>query len=117
MLTIKKVLEENHESVIKRLTFALGENGFKPVAEVGVSDIIKSKLGKEFDFYKIFYICNPADFYEMSGEFYDVGSFAPCPVIVYEKEGKTTVAINVCDEIVALLEKPLERAKKAIESL
>jgi len=117
MLTIRKVLDEKPEIVVERLMKALKDHGFKSVAEVAVSEIVKSKLGKDMEFYKIFYICNPKDFYELSNEFYEVGSFAPCPVVVYEKEGKTTVVINVCDEMVSILEEPLSRAKKAVESL
>ena len=95
----------------------LEEKGYKVVLEFTPSDVVKAKLGVEMDPYRLLYVCNPKKFYEMTKVEYEIGSFAPCPVLLYEKDGETYIAINTAEEIVEVIREPLEDIRAVIESL
>ncbi len=117
MLRIERIFELSVSEVEEKLKTQLEKRGLKAIMELTPSDVVKDKLDKDIPTYRILYICNPKDFYNMLEKAYDVGSFAPCPVVIYEKDGKTHLVVNVCDEVVDILKEPLERAKEAIMAI
>ncbi len=117
MFRVERVFDLAVSEVEDKLKGELEKRGLKPIMELTPSDIVKNKLDKDIPPYRILYICNPADFYNMMDNAYDIGSFAPCPIVIYEKDGKTHLVVNVCDEVVDILKEPLERAKEAIMAI
>nr|WP_206203509.1 DUF302 domain-containing protein [Thermococcus sp. M36] len=95
----------------------LEEKGYKVVLEFTPSDVVKAKLGIDMEPYRLLYVCNPKKFYEMIKVEYEIGSFAPCPVLIYQKDGETYIAINTADDIVDVIREPLEDVKAVIEEL
>ena len=105
------------KEVEEKLKAELEKKGYKVVLEFTPSEVVKAKLGVEMEPYRIFYVCNPKQFYEMSRVEYEIGSFAPCPVLLYEKEGSVYVAINAAEDIVETIKEPLEDVRAVIDSL
>lgn len=48
---------------------------------------------------------------------YEIGSFAPCPVLIYQKDGETYIAINTADDVLEIIKEPLEAVRGVIEEL
>ncbi|AHL22287.1 DUF302 domain-containing protein [Thermococcus nautili] len=95
----------------------LEEKGYKVVVEFTPSDVVKSKVGVDMEPYRILWVCNPKIFYEMTKEDYEIGSFAPCPVLFYQKDGETYIAINTADDVLEVIKEPLEVVREVIEEL
>lgn len=117
MFRYRRKVERPLKEVEEKLKTELEKKGYKVVLEFTPSDVVKAKLGVEMEPYRILYVCNPKKFYEMTKVEYEVGSFAPCPVLLYEKEGSVYVAINTADDIIDVIKEPLEDVKAVIESL
>ncbi|ANF23532.1 DUF302 domain-containing protein [Thermococcus piezophilus] len=105
------------EEAEKKFREELAKRGYKVILEFTPSDVIKNNLGVEMEPYRILYVCNPKVFYEMTKKEYEIGSFAPCPVLFYEKDGETYVAINTADDVLDIIKEPLEVVKSVIEDL
>ncbi|AIF69183.1 hypothetical protein PAP_03825 [Palaeococcus pacificus DY20341] len=115
MIRFAREVSMNFDDAEKKFKEELEKEGFKVVLELPTSEIIKNKVGVEMEPYKIMYVCNPKKFYELTKENYEIGSFAPCPVLLYQKEGKVYFALNTPEEIVELIKEPLEIIKGVIE--
>ena len=114
MIKIIREFDKNVEELEKKLKEELAARGYKAVLELTPSDIVKDKLGEDMPIYRILYICNPKDFYNMIKVDYNIGSFAPCPVLIYEKDGKAYISLSVCEEVVDILKEPFEKVREAI---
>lgn len=117
MFRYRRKVEMSLKEAEEKLKAKLEEKGYKVVLEFTPSEVVKAKLGVEMEPYRILYVCNPKKFYEMTKVEYEVGSFAPCPVLLYEKEGSVYVAINTADDIVKVIKEPLEDVRSVIDSL
>lgn len=117
MFRYRKKVELNFEDAEKKFKEELGKKGYKVVLEMNVSEVVKKNVGAEIEPYKILYVCNPKVFYEMTKKEYEIGSFAPCPVLLYKKEGDVYFAINTAEEILDVIREPLEVVKNIIEEL
>ncbi|WP_457754249.1 DUF302 domain-containing protein [Thermococcus sp.] len=114
---IQKKVGLSFEEAEKKFKEELKKRGYKVVLEMNASEVIKRNVGAEFEPYKIFYICNPKVFYEMTKREYEIGSFAPCPVLLYKKEGNVYFAINTAEEILDIIREPLEVVKDILKEL
>ncbi|WP_175059892.1 DUF302 domain-containing protein [Thermococcus sp. 2319x1] len=117
MFRYRRKVEMSLKEAEEKLKAKLGEKGYNVVLEFTPSEVVKAKLGVEMEPYRILYVCNPGEFYEMTKVEYEIGSFAPCPVLLYEKEGSVYVAINTADDIVDVIKEALEDVKSVIDSL
>ncbi|NJE09010.1 DUF302 domain-containing protein [Thermococcus sp. M39] len=86
------------EEAEARFKEALEKVGLKAINEIPISNILKNKLNVEIPAYKTFLICNPKIVNELLALEYDIGLLVPCHGVVYEKEGKVYVGVELPSE-------------------
>jgi uncharacterized protein (DUF302 family) len=79
--------------VVIRVTEELKKEGFGVLTSIDVQETLKKKLNVDFPKYTILGACNPPFAYQALQAEEEIGLLHPCNVIVFEKEGKTTVAV------------------------
>ncbi|HSI88589.1 MAG TPA: DUF302 domain-containing protein, partial [Pyrinomonadaceae bacterium] len=89
---ISRKVELGFEEAVSRVTETLKEEGFGVLTEIDLKAKFKEKLDKDFGEYKILGACNPGFAFEALETDIDLGLLLPCNVVVYEKDGNTTVA-------------------------
>lgn len=88
---MKTTTDLSYEDAIEKVTEELKKEGFGVLTSIDVRDTLKKKLNVEFPKYVILGACNPPFAHKALQAEEDIGLLLPCNVIVYEKEGKTTV--------------------------
>ncbi|OQY10850.1 MAG: ABC transporter ATP-binding protein [Marinitoga sp. 4572_148] len=81
------------EEAIKKLEEELKKEGFGILMRIDFDEKFKAKLGIDFKKYTILGTCNPKNAHKAILIEENVGLFLPCNVIVYEKGGKTAIAV------------------------
>lgn len=89
----KKTVDYTVEKAEELVTAELKKEGFGILTRIDVQEKFKEKLGIDFKKYIILGACNPPNAHEAIVAEEDIGLMLPCNVILYEKEGKTTVSI------------------------
>lgn len=89
---ISKTVTLPYQQAIEKVTEELKKEGFGVLTTIDVKDTLKKKLGVEFHNYMILGACNPPMAHKALLAEEQIGLLLPCNVIVYEKEGATTVA-------------------------
>jgi uncharacterized protein (DUF302 family) len=82
-----------YEQAIEKVTEELKKEGFGVLTTIDVRETLKKKLNVDFEKYVIFGACNPPFAHKVLQAEEQIGLLLPCNVIVYEKEGRTTVGI------------------------
>jgi len=88
-----KTVSLSFDQTIEKVTSELKKEGFGILTTIDVAETMKSKLSVDFPKYVILGACNPPFAYESLQAEEEIGLLLPCNVIVYEKEGKTNVAV------------------------
>jgi uncharacterized protein (DUF302 family) len=121
-----KFLNLPFENAVQRTIEALAAEGFGVLCEIDIKKKLKEKLGVEFTNYIILGACNPPLAYGALQQDIELGLLLPCNVIVYEKNGKSSVAAIDAFKMLSLVENPAleatagqvnEKLKKVIDSL
>ncbi|MGL1891833.1 MAG: DUF302 domain-containing protein [Spirochaetaceae bacterium] len=86
-------LEKDIESSMDFVISKLKEEGFGIVSTVDMSEKFKDKLGIIFKKYFILGACSPQDAYDSVRAEENIGLLLPCNVILFEKDGGTSVSI------------------------
>jgi uncharacterized protein (DUF302 family) len=94
-LGFQSILNLKYETVLEKVTEALGAEGFGILTSIDVKETMKKKLDANFRKYTILGACNPTLAHKALTARPDVGLLLPCNVIVYE-EGDATV-VNIID--------------------
>jgi uncharacterized protein (DUF302 family) len=124
MYGFTKEVDTPFEKVLDSLPAKLEKEGFGVISKIDLGQKLREKLGIEFRKYVILGVCNPPSAYKALTVEENIGLMLPCNVIVYEKDGKTTVgtirptammkaignaALNaVADEVEAKLKRVLD---------
>ena len=82
----------SYDQTIVKVTEELKKEGFGVLTTIDVRETMKKKLNVDFPKYVILGACNPPFAYQALQAEEEVGLLLPCNLIVYEKEGITTVA-------------------------
>ena len=88
-----KIVDDNFEDAIDRVTARLADAGFGVLTTIDVSATLKKKIDVDFQRYTILGACNPGFAYKALQAEDKIGTMLPCNVIVQETpEGKVEVA-------------------------
>jgi uncharacterized protein (DUF302 family) len=88
-----KVLDEEFDQAVEKVTASLKQDGFGVLTEIDVKATLKKKLDVDFRRYKILGACNPPFAHKALLAEDKIGLMLPCNVIVQETaDGKTEVA-------------------------
>jgi len=88
-----KVIDDNFNDAIARVTARLAEAGFGVLTTIDVSATLKKKIDVDFQRYTILGACNPGFAYKALQAEDKIGTMLPCNVIVQEiADGKVEVA-------------------------
>ena len=88
-----KIVDDNFEDAIERVTKHLADAGFGVLTTIDVSDTLKKKIDVDFQRYTILGACNPGLAHKALLAEDKIGTMLPCNVIVQElSDGKVEVA-------------------------
>jgi len=88
-----KMLDDNFEDAIKRVTKHLADAGFGVLTTIDVRATLKKKIDVDFPRYTILGACNPGFAHKALLAEDKIGTMLPCNVIVQETaDGKVEVA-------------------------
>ena len=88
-----KIVDDNFDDAIERVTAHLAEAGFGVLTTIDVSGTLKKKIDVDFQRYTILGACNPGFAYKALQAEDKIGVMLPCNVIVQETaDGKVEVA-------------------------
>ena len=88
-----KVVDDNFDDAIERVTSRLADSGFGVLTTIDVSATLKKKIDVDFQRYTILGACNPGFAYKALQAEDKIGTMLPCNVIVQETaDGKVEVA-------------------------
>jgi uncharacterized protein (DUF302 family) len=112
--------------VLDRTKEALLTEGFGVLFEINLREKFREKLGTDFQEYIILGVCNPWLAYQTLQQEIGIGLLLPCNVIVYEEQGRCTVAAIDAQKMLSVVENPKlettaavinERLHKVIDAL
>ncbi len=88
-----KIVNEDFDSAVEKVTAKLKEEGFGVLTEIDVKETLKKKLDVDFKKYKILGACNPPFAYKALQSEDKIGIMLPCNVVVEEhSDGKVEVS-------------------------
>ncbi len=88
-----KIVDDNFDDAIERVTKHLADAGFGVLTTIDVSATLKKKIDVDFQRYTILGACNPKFAYQALLAEDKIGTMLPCNVIVQETaDGKVEVA-------------------------
>jgi uncharacterized protein (DUF302 family) len=96
----------SYENAITKVTEEMKKEGFGVLTTIDVKEVLKEKLNVNFQKYIILGACNPPFAYQALQAEEEIGLLLPCNIIVYEKEGKATVAAFDPMVMTKILENP-----------
>jgi len=88
-----KTVDMPYEAAVEKVTAELKKEGFGVLTTIDVQDTLKKKLNVDFPRYVILGACNPPLAHKALLAEEEIGLLLPCNVIVYEKGGKSQVAV------------------------
>jgi uncharacterized protein (DUF302 family) len=97
-----KLVNEDFDVAIEKVTEKLKEEGFGVLTEIDVKATLKKKLNVDFKKYKILGACNPPFAYKALQAEDKIGIMLPCNIVVEENsEGK--VEVSAVDPIASMM--------------
>ena len=88
-----KTVDLSFEDTINKVTEELKKEGFGILTTIDVKETLKNKIDVDFKKYTILGACNPPLAHNALLAEEEIGLLLPCNVIVYDKEGKSTVSV------------------------
>jgi uncharacterized protein (DUF302 family) len=85
---------------------ALQKEGFGSLTEINIKEKLKEKLGIDFKKYTILGACNPPFALRALKAEENIGVLLPCNVVLYEKAGKTILAIMRPTAAMSMVDNP-----------
>jgi len=101
-----KELNLPYEKAALMVREALQKEGFGILTEINIKENLKEKLSIEFKKYTILGACNPPFALRALKIEENVGLLLPCNVVLYEKNGKTVLAIMRPTAAMSIVDNP-----------
>lgn len=101
-----KELEASFNETVVKVTEALKREGFSVLTSIDVQQKFKEKLGIDFPHYVILGACNPIFAHQAIVAEENIGLMLPCNILVYEKDGKTVLAVMKPTLAMKMISKP-----------
>jgi uncharacterized protein (DUF302 family) len=89
---ISKQVGTGYDETVVKVTEELKKEGFGVLTTIDIRETLKKKLNVDFPRYVILGACNPPFAHQALQAEEQIGLLLPCNVIVFEKDGKTTVS-------------------------
>ena len=113
----RKEIDLPFEKAEQAVTEELKKEGFGIMTKIDLREKFKEKLGIEFKNYVILGACHPPYAHKAILAEEDIGLMLPCNVVIYEKEGKTVLAVIKPSIGMGMLEnESLKRIAREVES-
>jgi uncharacterized protein (DUF302 family) len=90
------------DETVAKVKEELKKEGFGVLSEVRVDTLFKEKLGLEMEPYVILGACNPKFSSQLIGIDINSGSFLPCNIVVYVRDGKTYVGLLLPTKVMSI---------------
>jgi uncharacterized protein (DUF302 family) len=103
---LSKTTTLSYENAIVKVTEELKKEGFGILTTIDVKETMKKKLNLDFPKYIILGACNPPFAYQALQAEEEAGLLLPCNVLVYEKDGRVTIAIFDPMVMTKIVDKP-----------
>lgn len=111
-----KILNEDFDKVIEKVTEELKNEGFGILTEIDVKETLKKKLDVDFKKYKILGACNPPYAHKALEAEDKIGTMLPCNVIVQEIE-EGTVEVATVNPMASMQAVENEQLKEVAEEI
>jgi uncharacterized protein (DUF302 family) len=111
-----KILNEDFDKVIEKVTEELKNEGFGILTEIDVKETLKKKLDVDFKKYKILGACNPPYAHKALEAEDKIGTMLPCNVIVQEIE-EGTVEVAAVNPMASMQAVENEQLKEVAEEI
>ena len=113
-----KILKEDFDNVITKVTNELKNEGFGVLTEINVNETLRDKLGIDFKRYQILGACNPPYAHKALEAEDKIGTMLPCNVIVQQQSDVfvEVAAINPLASMQAVNNEKLHKVAKDITS-
>ena len=114
-----KIVDDNFEDAIERVTAHLADAGFGVLTTIDVSATLKKKIDVDFPRYTILGACNPGFAYKALQAEDKIGTMLPCNVIVQENsDGKVEVpAVDPMASMMAIQNEALGGVASEVQGL